>query len=230
VQSTAFNRPRTLIVVTHCSQSRAYAGGQIPTENLPQLLTDAAQTSQSLRDALGRSGVGAVATNESRPQNDELNTGCASALAPPEGGPFCGLGFATCISSAYKHKHWIAHAAVAILCLVKAHKLGWPELYSCAVYDCILDELPAKNTVYTPCVNRYMVLTSPTHEPKANIVMPLAAADSGGAESQTAQAGEKRGGKQGGPRTFRIFNLVDLALFSVMPAAQVIEMVGDGCN
>jgi|AntDeeMetagen134_2_1112570.scaffolds.fasta_scaffold12137_1 hypothetical protein len=126
----------------------------------------------------------------------------------------------------YVHKHISTstyHAAVAILCLVKAHKLGWPELYLCAVYDCILDEIPAKNTVYTPRVNGYMVLTSPTHEPKANIVMPLAAADSGGAESQTAQAGEKRGGKQGSPRTFKLFNLVELALYSVMPAAQVIK-------
>ena len=103
MQSTAFNRPRTLIVVTHCSQSRAYAGGQIPTENLPQLLTDAAQASQSLHDAPGRNGVGAVAANESRPQNDELNDGCASALAPPEGGPLSELGFATCTSSAYMY-------------------------------------------------------------------------------------------------------------------------------
>ena len=45
--------------LAHFSQSRAYTGGQIPAENLPQLLTDAAQTSQSLHDALGRSGVGA---------------------------------------------------------------------------------------------------------------------------------------------------------------------------
>jgi len=44
-----------------------------------------------------------VAANESRPQNDELNDGCASALAPPEGGPLSELGFATCTSSAYMY-------------------------------------------------------------------------------------------------------------------------------
>ena len=119
--STAFDRPRTLIIVTHCPQSRAYAGGNIPAEHLPQLLTGAAQASQSLHDALGCSGAGATAANESRPQNDELNDGCTSALAQPEGAPLSGLGFATFTSSAHKHKRWIAHAA--ILCQARAHKL-----------------------------------------------------------------------------------------------------------
>jgi hypothetical protein len=120
VLSTAFDRPRTLIIVTHCSQSRAYAGGQIPAEHLPQLLTDAAQASQSLHDALGCSEAGATTANESRPQNDELNDGCASVLAQPEGAPLSGLGFATFTSSARKHERWIAHAA--ILCQARANK------------------------------------------------------------------------------------------------------------
>jgi len=46
------------------------------------------------------------------------------------------------------------------------HTQGWPEPYMYTVYDRIFSDLPAKNTVYTPCI---YALANPTHTTQSSI-------------------------------------------------------------